>query len=241
MNETNRFMRTELLIGIEKLQKLKQATVMVVGLGAVGGYALEALARSGIGKLILVDFDSFDITNINRQILALSSTIGRKKTEVAQERVLEINPDCQTKVLDCFVSEENIELILASKPDFVVDAIDCLQSKCLLMKTLAEKKIPFISAMGAALKQDITHVRLSKLSKTEQCPMAKIIRSNLRKCGVNIEQIDCVFSAEACKNTTNSIQPNPDGGKNIIGSLPTIPAVFGLMMAHHAILKLTER
>ena len=125
-----RFMRTELILGKEAIKKLENSTVMVVGLGAVGGYALEALARSGVGHLILVDFDVFEISNINRQILALTSTLGQKKTEIAKQRVLDINPNCRVEIVDCFVNHENIDTILNRKIDFAVDAIDSIKEKC---------------------------------------------------------------------------------------------------------------
>lgn len=233
-----RFQRTEALLGAKAMQKLSQVTVMIVGLGAVGGYALEALARAGVGHLILVDFDTFEPSNINRQILALSSTLGQKKTLVAQKRVAEINPDCEVKLEDIFLTNENINILLNQKVDFVVDAIDTISAKCALMKALAEKKIPFISSMGAALKKDISAVRVAKLSETKNCTMARKVRQSLKKCGVQIENIDCVFSAEESNLPENAISPNPAGGKSILGSMPTITAVFGLTMAHFVILKL---
>ena len=136
MSGNPRLMRTKLLLGEDGVRRLENACVMVIGLGAVGGYALEAVARAGVGKLILVDFDSFDETNINRQILALSSTVGRKKTEVAAERVREINPHCEIVVKDMFVDSCNLPELLALKPDYVIDAIDSLTPKCCLIEAL---------------------------------------------------------------------------------------------------------
>ena len=213
---------------------------MIVGLGAVGGYALEGIARAGVGRLILVDFDSFDETNINRQILALTSTIGRKKTAVAYDRVKEINPDCDVKIKDCFVCEENLEALLDEKIDFVIDAIDTIKPKCDLMEKLYQKNIPFISSMGAALKTDCSSIRQDKLSKTLNCPMARTVRQNLKKRGVKIEKIDCVFSAEQAKVSQSCIQETAKGEKNILGSLPTITAIFGMMMSGHLIEKITQ-
>ena len=154
MSDNPRLMRTKLLLGEEGVNKLQHSCVMVVGLGAVGGYALEAVARAGIGKLILVDFDRFDETNVNRQILALSSTIGRKKSEVAAERVREINPECEIIVKDMFVDSGNLSELLSLKPDYVIDAIDSLTPKCCLIEALCANGIPFVSSMGAALKTD---------------------------------------------------------------------------------------
>lgn len=238
--ESGRFVRTEALLGAAGLAKLQNSTVMIIGLGAVGGYALEAVARSGVGRLILVDFDSFDISNINRQILALSSTIGEKKTLAAARRVKDINPECEVLLKDMFVSHENIEELLDAKPDYVIDAIDSLAAKCDLMAVLQQKNIPFISSMGAALKTDTSCIHLAKLSKTVNCGMARCVRQNLKKRGVNIDKINCVFSSEQCILPENAIRPNPDGGKNILGSLPTITAIFGLTIANKVIQDLAK-
>jgi len=169
MLKTSRFMRTELLLGAEKMQKLKNSTVMIVGVGAVGGYALEAIARSGVGNIILIDCDKFDETNINRQILALSSTIGQKKVDVAKKRVLDINPDCNVLPIDTFVDENNVSVLLSQKIDYVIDAIDTVSSKCSLLEELTKKEINFISSMGAALRTDTSCVKLSTLDKTQNC------------------------------------------------------------------------
>ena len=236
----DRFMRTHLLLGDDGMENLSKATVMIAGLGAVGGYALEAVARAGVGRLLLVDFDSFDITNINRQILALNSTVGLKKTDVAAARVREINPSCQVVIKDMFINKESLNELLAETPDYVIDAIDTLGPKCDLMETLQNRNIPFISSMGAALKTDVSAVRLAKLSQTRNCSLAKHVRQNLKKRGVKIEDIDCVFSAEQCKIKHQAIITGQDGKKSILGSLPTITAIFGLMMANEVILKLAK-
>lgn len=234
MND-KRIMRTKALLGKAGVENLQNATVMVFGLGAVGGYALEGLARAGIGHLILVDFDVFDESNINRQILALSSTVGKKKTEAAEQRVLEINPECNVELEDIFVTDENITTLLNRKVDYAVDAIDILKSKCNLMYELYTRKIPFVSSMGAALKTDASCIKTAKLSQTVNCPMAKCIRQNLKKRGVDLKQIDCVFSSEQCNLPETAITKNPNGGKNILGSLPTITAIFGLTIANKII------
>ena len=236
----DRFMRTRLLLGGQGIENLKKSTVMIVGLGAVGGYALEAIARSGVGRLILVDFDVFDITNINRQILALNSTIGMKKTEIAAARVHEINPQCQLIVKDMFVNKENLDELLAECPDYVIDAIDTMEPKCNLIEALQKQCIPFISSMGAALKTDASAIRTAKLSQTINCPMARNVRQKLKKRGVSIADIDCVFSSEQCILPQEAIIDMPAGEKNILGSLPTITAIFGLTMANFVILKLAK-
>ena len=236
-----RFLRTELLLGAKGLDKLQNSTVMVIGLGAVGGYALEALARSGIGHLILVDFDSFDLTNINRQILALTSTTGRKKIDVAKERVLDINPACRVENKDLFVNAETLPQLLSEKVDFVVDAIDALNPKCCLMEALYQKQIPFISSMGAALKSDPSCIHYGKLSATKNCGLSKFIRKRLKKRGVDIGKIYCVSSDEQVDLPETAIvcnenDENPNGRKrNTLGSLPTITAIFGLTIANQVI------
>ncbi len=236
-----RFLRTELLLGAKGLDKLQNSTVMVIGLGAVGGYALEALTRSGIGHLILVDFDSFDLTNINRQILALTSTTGRKKIDVAKERVLDINPACRVETKDLFVNAETLPQLLSEKVDFVVDAIDALNPKCCLMEALYQKQIPFISSMGAALKSDPSCIHYGKLSATKNCGLSKFIRKRLKKRGVDIGKIYCVSSDEQVDLPETAIvcnenDENPNGRKrNTLGSLPTITAIFGLTIANQVI------
>lgn len=245
MLNSRRFMRTGLLLGEEGLRRLHEASVMVVGLGAVGGYALEGLARAGVGRLILVDFDTFDETNINRQILALTSTIGKKKTDVAAQRVKEINPDCVVETKDVFVNTDTIEDLLREPVDFVVDAIDALNPKCCLMQTLQEKGIPFISSMGAALKSDPSFIRLGALSKTKNCGLAKFIRKRLKKRGVDINKITCVSSEEQVNLPETAIMESEDKTqesgriRNTLGSLPTITAIFGLTIANAVIKQLT--
>lgn len=245
MLNDNRFMRTKLLLGETGIQKLHDATVMIVGLGAVGGYALEALARAGVGHFILVDFDVFDETNINRQILALSSTVGEKKIEVAKKRVLDINPNCQIVLKDLFVNSDTLEDLLTEKVDFVVDAIDALNPKCCLIQALYEKGIPFISSMGAALKSDPSFIKLGALSKTKNCGLAKFIRKRLKKRGLDINKIICVSSEEQVDLPETAIICNDDGAsqsgrvRNTLGSLPTITAIFGLTIANAVIKELS--
>ena len=235
-----RLMRTEALLGSQAIQNLQNSTVMIIGIGAVGGYALEALARAGVGKFILVDFDRFDETNINRQILALTSTLGQKKIEVAKNRILEINPNCNVLLEDVFVNPSNINILLKHNPDYVVDAIDSIKSKCELMATLQKSGIPFISSMGAALKTDVSRIKIAPLSATRNCHMAKVVRQNLKKYGIDITKIVCVFSDEQSSLPNTAIIKTPNEHKNILGSLPTITAVFGLMMAHKVILDLAK-
>jgi len=243
VNENDRLKRTRMLLGEDGVSRLQQASVMVVGLGAVGGYALEALARAGVGHLILVDFDTFDASNINRQILALTSTVGQKKTAVAKQRVQDINPDCRVEVVDTFVNADTLPDLLNRPLDYVIDAIDALNPKCCLIESLYEKQIPFISSMGAALKSDPSCIKTGKLSASKNCGLAKFIRKRLRKRGLEISRINCVFSDEqvVLPETALSLENEaPDCGRqrHTLGSLPTITAIFGLTMANYVITSL---
>lgn len=244
MSATDRLTRTRMLLGDKGLSRLQNAAVMVVGLGAVGGYALEALARSGIGRLVLVDFDVFDESNINRQILALTSTVGQKKTEVARRRVLDINPDCIVETRDMFVNADTLPQLLDIPVDFVVDAIDALNPKCCLMEALYERGIPFISSMGAALKTDPSFIKCGTLSASKNCGLAKFIRKRLRKRGLEISRINCVYSDEqVCLPETALAFDGDDVSagrvRHTLGSLPTITAIFGLTIANYVITSLS--
>ncbi len=243
----SRFMRTKALLGEKNFAKLQHSSVMIIGLGAVGGYALEALARAGIGKLVLVDFDKVDITNINRQILALDSTIGQAKTAIAAQRVHDINPDCKIITKEMFVNSQNIDELLSEKVDFVVDAIDALNPKCDLIQALYQKNIPFISSMGAALKTDASHIKLQTLNKTKNCHLARFIRKRLKRRGVDIGKILCVSSDEQTNlpETALFLENNENCSNNTrqrhtMGSLPTITAIFGLTIANAVILSLSK-
>ena len=245
----DRFMRTRALLGNDKMSRLENATVMIVGLGAVGGYALEGLARAGVGHLILVDFDVIEPTNINRQILALSSTLGQAKTDAARNRVNDINPACQIVTRNLFVKNDNLDDILNLKPDFVIDAIDALNPKCALIEELWRRQIPFISAMGAALKQDSSKIVYGRLSNTKNCALAKFVRKRLKRRNVDLSQIWCVSSTEqaaypdsALFMDEDSAAPLNTGGRprHTMGSLPTITAIFGLTAANEAIKRITE-
>lgn len=241
MAESRRFMRTKALLGEEGFLRLQSATVMIVGLGAVGGYALEALARAGIGHLILVDFDKVDETNINRQILALSSTIGRPKTEIAAARVKEINPDCRVELREVFVNADSLPALLDNaKVDMVVDAIDSLNPKCGLMEALYRRNIPFISSMGAALKTDPSHIRLQKLKNTRNCHLARFVRKRLARRGVDTGKIVCVASDEQNALPETALFMEENATRHTMGSLPTITAIFGLNIANEVIMRISR-
>ena len=221
----DRLHRIKLLFGQDAVLKLQQSTVMVVGCGAVGSFAIEALARSGIGHLVLVDFDKVEESNINRQLFALDSTIGYSKVEIAKQRIYDINPQIVVDTLDVFFDDKTI---VSVKPDFVIDAIDTVPSKIALYKWCEKNNIPFIASMGAARKTDITKIKISNISKTSVCPLAYKIRRLVRD--NNISDFPVVYSTE-------SALPQINGGREF-GSLITVTGNFGLMLADFVIKKL---
>lgn len=239
----DRFKRTRLLIGVKAQNQLAHAHVVVVGCGAVGGYAIEALARAGVGRLTVVDFDVVSLSNINRQILALDSTVGCQKTAVARQRILDINPDCVVHVLDLMVKEDTVFQIIDLKPDFVIDAIDSLNAKVALIEALQKAGIRFISSMGAALRTDVSQIQITSCQKTINCPLAFFVRKRLRRRGVNLN-FPVVYSKQLTHLDCFDVpdEQNKEGGRerHQLGSLPTIPAIFGLMCANDVIMKLIE-
>ena len=186
-----RLNRTRLLFGDTATDKLQKSTVMVVGCGAVGSFAAEALARTGIGHIIVVDFDKYDETNINRQLFALSSTIGNAKVSVAKSRIQDINPDIQVTALNTFF-DTNTELDV--HPDYIIDAIDTTESKVALYKWAHARNIPFVSSMGAASKTDPTQIRIAPLSRTTVCPLASRVRKLVRD--TDLPDFPVVYSAQ---------------------------------------------
>ncbi len=243
-----RFLRIDRLIGQETRETLTDKRVCIVGMGAVGGYALEALARSGIGHFTLVDFDTVNVTNINRQLLALESTLGEPKVELARRRVLDINPECEVRALNMFAHEETMDEIFGDKPDFLVDAIDSLAPKLALLEYAWKNDIPTVSSMGAALHMDPFSVRRTDLMKTHACPLARQLRKKLRRRGVG-KGITCIFSTEHVeyeyRAPEEEAQPDHneqilDRGRTrmVLGSLPTVTGIFGLQIAHTVLHKL---
>lgn len=218
----DRLHRTRLLFGDSAIEKLKRSTVMVVGCGAVGSFAIEALARIGVGNLVIIDFDNVEESNINRQLFALDSTIGRAKVDVAAARISDINPDIKVVPKNLYF-EEGINLDV--KPDFVIDAIDSVDSKIALYEWCQKRGISFISSMGAARKKDPLQIKLGKLSKTTVCPLASKIRKLVRD--KQISDFDVVYSTEVPDKTVES-------GK-VFGSLITVTGTFGLLMANYAV------
>lgn len=217
----DRLHRTRLLFGVDAISKLQNATVMVVGCGAVGSFAIEALARGGIGHLILIDFDKVEETNINRQLFALESTVDKLKVDVAKARIKDISPGITVEALNVFFDKDTE---LDVKPDFVIDAIDTVESKIALYKWCQEKGIPFISSMGAARKTDISQIKVDKISKTSVCPLAAKIRKIVKE--KELSDFYTVFSTEPADDNVK--------GK-IFGSVITVTGAFGLYLANFAI------
>lgn len=192
----HQFSRNELAIGTEGLEKLKNTTVAILGVGGVGSFAAEACARSGIGRIILVDKDNVDITNVNRQLVAYLSTVGKSKSAVMKERIADINPACEVIDMHMFYTEETYEDFFAQGIDYVIDASDTVMYKIHLMKECLKRNIPIISSMGAANKMDPTRFQIADISKTHTDPLAKIIRTKLRKEGIH-KGVTVVFSDES--------------------------------------------
>ena len=235
----------ELLLGKEKVAKLKKAFVVVIGIGAVGSYATEALSRAGVRHLRLVDFDTIKPTNFNRHLLAITPNLGKLKAEAAKERIAQINPHCKVEVVNAFAAEETMAQIVEGKPDLVIDAVDSLNPKVQILAYCHAKKIPVISSMGAALRMNIFSIKAGDLFKTTGCPLARYVRSRLRRRGIQ-KGIFCIYSdtpvsEEPIEKTRilNAEQDNDRGRKrHKLGSTPTVTGAFGLAVAHHALLYL---
>ena len=225
-----RFSRTELLLGAEAMEKLKRARVAVFGIGGVGGYAVEALARCGIGALDLIDKDTVSLTNINRQIIATDAAVGRPKAEVARDRVREISPETLVRVYDVFYTPETAGLFDFSEYDYVVDAIDTVKGKLELAARAKEAGVPIISSMGAGNKLDPTAFRVADISKTKVCPLARIMRKELKKRG--IYSLKVVYSEEPPMEPAAPEGEEPEAGRRSIpGSVSFVPSVAGLIIA----------
>ena len=220
---TDRFKRIHVLLGDGAMEKLGNATVMVVGCGAVGSFAIEALARSGVGHIVLVDFDVVEESNINRQLFALTSTIGTPKVDVACARVRDINPDVDVVAINTFFDDKSD---INVHPDFVIDAIDTVESKVALYKWCATRNILFAASMGAALKADVSQIRVGRISKTSVCPLAARVRKMVRD--ENLPDFQTVYSTES---------PNKNAATSgrVFGSMVTVTGSFGLRLADIAI------
>ena len=232
--------RTSMLLGEQVLDSLAQRRVMVVGLGGVGAYAAEMLCRAGVGTLVIIDSDAVSETNINRQLIALTSTVGKLKTEVVAQRLKDINPEVDLVVIPEYVEDSNLEEIFAAAGplDYVVDAIDTLAPKISLIKYCVEHKIPHVSAMGAGAKLDATKIRIADISKSYNCPLAYILRKKLRKEGIS-KGFKVVFSEELPDR--EAIVPMEERNKKSqVGTISYLPAVFGCVCAQAAVEYLIE-
>lgn len=227
------FSRTELLIGEEALHRLQNARVAVFGLGGVGGYAVEALARSGIGTLDLVDHDTISLTNINRQILATHETVGMEKAIAAAQRVHQINPIAVVHAHTVFYTPETQDQFDFSEFDYIIDAIDTVTGKLALVQNAQRVGTPIISSMGTGNKLDPTAFRVADISKTRFCPLARIMRKELRHRG--IEHLKVVYSEEEPLTPSQSLQEEAPGRRQLPGSVAFVPSVAGLIIAGEVI------
>lgn len=224
--------RTSLLLGNEKMSRIKSASVLVVGLGGVGSWAAEMICRSGVSRMMLVDADVVDVTNINRQMPALVSTVGQPKCEVVAARLREINPEACIETLNVFVDAENIPSLLDGGYDFVVDAIDSLPQKAALIKNCWQRGLNIVSSLGAGAKSDLSCIRTGDLWRSEHCVLGKNLRRLLREYRGHYK-LPVVYSVEdACRE---ALAPSPSGGKPIIGTVSYYTAAFGCYLAQYVV------
>jgi len=251
----HRLSRTELLVGAAGLDKLRRSHVMICGIGGVGSYAAEALGRAGVGRITLVDYDDICLTNINRQIHALGSTVGQQKVEAMAVRLSDINPDAEIIAVKSFFSVDNAEELLSPPPDYVLDAIDHFTAKVALIRFCREKDIPVISSMGAANKLDPTKIHVADIAETKNCRMARSMRKILRQAGIS-SGVQVVYSTEvhreidpAASSACGSECICPNKGEQlfscehrrvILGSISYLPPLFGLTMAGVVVNRLLE-
>lgn len=246
----NQFSRTELLLGKEQMQRLAAARVAVFGIGGVGGYTVEALVRSGIGAIDLIDDDKVCLTNLNRQIIATQNTLGRYKVDVMKERILEINPDCQVETHRCFYLPETKDDFDFTQYSYIVDAVDTVTAKLQLVVEAGEKQVPIISSMGAGNKLDPTAFEVTDIYKTSVCPLAKVMRRELKKRGV--EHLKVVYSREpaitpvALEEDTQELHRDLADTRHtgmqkkaVPGSVAFVPSVVGLIIAGEVVKDLT--
>lgn len=230
----NEFSRTERLIGEEGILKLRRNCIMVLGVGGVGSHCIEALARSGVGRLILVDNDKVSLTNINRQSIAYHSTIGRYKTEVMKERIADICPETQVSTYETFVLPENLEEIFKERPDYIIDAIDTVTAKIALAQKALECGIPIISSMGTGNKLHGEMFEIADISKTSVCPLCKVMRKELKARG--IRHLKVLYSKEMPVDVSDR-ETEEDAGRRraLPGSISFVPPVAGLLIAGETI------
>ena len=234
MNE--QFSRTGILLGAEAVEKLANARVAVFGIGGVGGYTVEALARSGVGALDLIDSDTVSVSNINRQILATHSTVGRLKVDVARDRVLDINPDCVVRTYPCFYLPDTADQFDFTQYDYIVDAIDTVTGKLALIATAKEAGTPILCRLGTGNKLDPSKFQITDIAKTSVCPLARVMRKECAKRGY--KHVKVLFSTEdplPSQMEEADLSELPEGRRSLPGSVAFVPSVAGLMIAGEVI------
>lgn len=237
--------RSELLIGKKSIEFLKNCAVVIVGVGGVGGYAAEMIVRAGVGTIVIIDADVVSVSNKNRQLLALDSTIGMSKVMVLSDRLLDINPNLNVIAVKEYLTEENVEKVMEEalqgrKPDFVVDAIDTLSPKISLISYCFSNSIPLVSSMGSGAKFDATKVRIADISKSYNCPLAYILRKKLRKVGIS-KGFKVVFSEELPEKEAIIPTEGERNKKSQVGTISYLPAVFGCVCAQAALTYLIDK
>ena len=231
------YSRTELLLGKDGLEKLRSASVMVFGVGGVGSHCIEALARSGVGKLILIDNDTVSLTNINRQSIAYHSTVGKYKTKVMEERIRDICPEIQVVTYELFVLPDNLETLFNEKVDYIIDAIDTVTAKLALVEVAKEKNIPIICSMGTGNKLHPEMFEITDISKTSVCPLCKVMRKELKARG--IKKLKVLYSKEIPVDITDRVTEEEKGNRRSLpGSVSFVPPVAGLIIAGEVIREL---
>ena len=227
----NEFSRTELLMGGDALERIKHAVVMVFGVGGVGSHCIEALARCGVGKLILIDNDTVSLTNINRQSIAYHSTIGQYKTKVMKKRIADISPEIQVETHELFVLPENLEMLFSeTKPDYIVDAIDTVTAKLALVELAQRQEIPIISSMGTGNKLHAELFEITDLAKTSVCPLCKVMRKELKARGIT--HLKVLYSKEKPVDISDRVSEEEKGKRRVLpGSVSFVPPVAGILIA----------
>ncbi len=234
MKNTDWLERTELLIKKEGIDYLNNANVLVVGLGGVGAYAAEFMARAGIGKMTIVDGDEVDETNINRQLIALKTTIGQSKSDLMAERILQINPEIELTVINEFLNPDRMSEVVTNDFDYVLDCIDSIRPKVTLIKVCLRNKVKIVSSMGAGGKIDPTQLKVENISKTYNCKMARYVRKQLKKDKVN-RKFKAVFSSEVQDENSLALTDGSNYKKSFYGTISYMPALFGCAVASVAI------
>ena len=233
--QDTQFDRERMLLGDEAIDLLKECHVAIFGVGGVGSFAAEALARAGVGAITLVDHDTVSLTNLNRQLVALRSTLGMRKTDVMAERIRDIHPDCRVTVLPVFYEPETREDFFSRGFDYIADCIDLVSCKVDLIRTAHARGIPIVSALGTGNKMDASRFELCDISQTSGCPFARVMRRELRSAGITHHAV--VFSPEPAM-TPEALCAPPPGRRSVPGSLPWVPASAGLLLAQKIVLDL---